>query len=508
MKKRGVSFWQLSSLPRFPRLDRNLNVDVAIVGGGITGITIAYVLKRAGHRVALLERGRAASADTGHTTAHLTSVTDQRLDRLARSFGLDSARLVWEAGRQGLDLMEELAEQTGADCGFQRVPFHLITPLRDAEVSPRARRLLKQEVRLARGLGFPAEFLEVVAPLERPGMVLPGQALLHPRKYLRSLLERIPGKGSYVFEHSAVEEVTEAPLAVRVRGNRIACGHVVLATNTPLQGASPGFRALLFQTKLALYSSYVIAARVTPGRIAPGSYCDSDDPYYYLRVDPGGRWDQAIFGGEDHKTGQRGGTGQPYRALEARLKKLLPVIQVTHRWSGQLVQTHDGLPYIGENHERQFVATGYCGNGMTFGTIAAVMCRDWLAGRAGPWTELFSPDRKNLRAGGLTYLRENLDFPVHLVADRLRRIGGPGLRALRPGQGRIVRYRGKRVAAYRAESGELSLVSQVCPHLGCLVGWNQSERTWDCPCHGSRFRPDGAVIAGPADKPLDPIPVP
>ena len=505
MTARSAPYWLRTPFPRFRRLDRNLNVDVAVVGAGITGITTALLLKRAGHRVALIERDRCATRDTGHTTAHLTSVLDTRLTRLARSYGSERARLAWEAGQAAIEQIASLVEELGIDCEFRRVPFYLCTPLRDREVKAADRKRLIREVELARELGFPAEFVPEIPVTGRPGLRMPNQALFHPRKYLRSLVERIPGGGSHVFEHTAVEEITEEPLAVRAGGYRIACGHVVLATNTPLEGKATTLRALLFQTKLALYSSYVVGARIRPGRVPQAYYFDLDDPYYYLRVEPGRRFDYAIFGGEDHKTGQQRDTRACYRALERQLRRLIPGAQVVDRWSGQLIETHDGLPYIGEHAERQFAATGYCGNGMTLATVAALMCRDWMGGYDNPWQELFSPRRKNLKAGALAYLRENVDYPVHLVADRLERLKLPGPRSVRRGEGRIVRYQGKNVAAYRDDSGRLTLLSQVCPHLGCLVNWNAAEKTWDCPCHGSRFRPDGSILGGPAEEPLAPI---
>jgi glycine/D-amino acid oxidase-like deaminating enzyme/nitrite reductase/ring-hydroxylating ferredoxin subunit len=495
-------YWFQTSLPRFPRLDRNLTADVVVVGAGITGITTALFLKRAGCKVVLLERGRAASMDTGHTTAHLTIVTDKPLTQLVKAVGNREAQAVWQAGATAIRQIEDLVREYEISCEFRKVPFYLSTPLRQLEVNPGDRERLVDETSLAGELGFPAEFLDSIPLMRRPGMLMPDQALFHPRKYLRALIERIPGKGSHVFEHSEATEITEQPLAVHANGHRVSCGHLVFATNTPLQGTTPTLKALLFQTKLALYTSYVIGAEVARGAVPEASYCDSDDPYYYLRVEPGRSRDFVIFGGEDHKTGQVRNTRVPYRSLAARLHQILPKARITHRWSGQIIETHDGLPYIGPTAERQFAATGYCGNGMTFATIAAMMARDWLDGIDNPWNELFAPTRKNFPVGALDYLKENLDYPVRLVGDRFRKVDEATPAAVRPGEGKIVRFRGDKVAAYRDEAGTLTMVSPVCTHLGCLVNWNPTERTWDCPCHGSRFRPDGAVVAGPAEKPL------
>ena len=494
--------WRAVSLPRFPRLSGNLRVDVVVIGGGITGITTAYLLKQAGHKVALLERGRLAAMDTGHTTAHLTCVTDTRLTQLARWYGEDHASAAWDAGFAAIDQIHQLITREAIACDFRWVPVYLHTPLRDAEVDASQRKKLLEEAELAERLGFPARFHETVPYVGLPGMELENQALFHPRKCLRALAARIPGRGSHVFEFSPAGEIEDAPLTIRVNGNHISCDYLAVATNNPVVGTVSLLKATLFQTKLALYTSYVVGARIPSGLLPEASYWDSADPYYYLRIDPGRTHDYAIFGGEDHKTGQERNTRKPYRELAARLRKLIPEARIDRRWSGQILETHDGLPYIGEVAERQFVATGYCGNGMTFATIAAIMCRDQLAGRKNPWTGLFEPGRKQL-SGAWDYLKENADYPYYLLRDRLARGHEVTPADVPRGEGRIVRTRDGKRAAYRDEQGDLTLLSPVCTHLGCLVRWNQAEKSWDCPCHGSRFAPTGAVLSGPAEKGLE-----
>jgi Rieske Fe-S protein len=212
-----------------------------------------------------------------------------------------------------------------------------------------------------------------------------------------------------------------------------------------------------------------------------------------------------VFGGEDHKTGQKKATTKAYARLLARLKDILPNAKIDHRWSGQVICTPDGLPYIGENAAKQFIATGYCGNGITFGTVAAMMAHDWITGRKNPWADLFAVDRKKIKGAAWNYLRENKDYPYYMIKDRLARPEADSVRELRPSEGMIIGRRGKKVAAFRDANGNIHRLSPVCTHLGCLVRWNPSESTWDCPCHGSRFKPTGEVIAGPAEEPLSPI---
>ncbi len=207
-----------------------------------------------------------------------------------------------------------------------------------------------------------------------------------------------------------------------------------------------------------------------------------------------------ILGGGDHRTGQESETGGRYHSLEARLEKLFPGAEITHRWSGQVIETVDGLPFIGATSDNQFIATGFSGDGMTFGTVAAMMVRDWICGDKSPWSRLLSPSRRTI-SSALEYVRENVDFPIRMITDRLQvEKGDP--ETIAPGSAAVFKFHGKRVAAFRSPEGKLHVCSAICPHLGCIVAWNPAEQTWDCPCHGSRFRPDGKVIAGPAEAGL------
>jgi nitrite reductase/ring-hydroxylating ferredoxin subunit len=259
--------------------------------------------------------------------------------------------------------------------------------------------------------------------------------------------------------------------------------------------------AALFQTKLSLYTSYVLAADIDARPEA--LFWDTGDPYEYLRIDVKDARCRAIFGGEDVKTGQESDTSEVFARLEQRLRLRVPSASVTHRWMGQVIETDDGLPFIGEQAHREFIATGFCGNGMTLGTLSAMLARDAYFGRRNPWADLLRPDRKPFHGGLWRYLSENLDYPYYLLRDRLASTDESDVEAVAPGEGRIVRFEGKKVAAFRDEHGTLTLCSPVCTHLKCLVRWNGSDKTWDCPCHGSRFRTDGRVVSGPAQAPLE-----
>ncbi len=499
------SYWNdTAALPAQPKLDRNLEVDVIVVGGGITGITAAYLAKKAGKTVALIDRARCASIDTGHTTAHLTAVTDLRLKDIAKNFGRDAARATWAAGIAAIDQIMTIIRAEGIACDFHWVPGYLHASLRN----PESKRIddLEAEAAAAADLGIRAEFIGAVPLFGVPGVEFAHQAIFHPTKYLAALVKTIPGAGSYVFEETNADEISDDPLTVKSGDFTIRGKFLFLATHTPLQGVTGMLSALLFQTKLALYTSYVIGGTVQKGQLPYASFWDNGDPYDYLRIEPREDHDYIIFGGEDHKTGQSAGTAEPYRRLEERLRMYIPTIQIDHRWSGQVIETNDGLPYIGETAKGQFAATGFSGNGMTFGTLGAMMAMDKLLGRKNPWSDLFDIDRKKLLGGTWTYIKENKDYPIRLVTDWMAASEGDSIEQLARGEGKILKLDGKRVAAYRDESGKVSLCSPVCTHLKCIVDWNNAEKTWDCPCHGSRFEPSGKVISGPAEEPLEKIP--
>lgn len=501
-----VSHWKRVQLPRFAPLRKSIDVDVLVVGGGMTGITAAYLLKKARLKVALIERDRCAQLDTGNTTAHLTCVTDLRLPQLVRRIGRDHAQAVWDAGLAAIQEIEEIIASQKIACEFSRVPGYLHSSLEGEKDESRD---LKKDAELAQELGFPAEFVSKVPVFGKPGVRFANQAKFHPLRYLAALIAKIPGRGSHVFERTEAKEFEGEEkgdsIKVKANGRNISCNHVVIATDVPLTGVSSVVGAAAFQTKLTGYTSYAIGATL-PARSAPlASFWDTTDPYYYLRIDKRGANEYAIFGGRDHKTGQAGKTSVFFDELEAMLHRFLPRARVDRRWSGQVIESHDGLPLIGETAKRQYVATAFSGNGITFGTLAGMMIRDAILGVKNPWRDLFKPDRKQIRGGIWNYVTENLEYPYYMVKDRIASSEGKTLRSLKRGQGKILRLNGQRVAAYRDDTGKATVLSPVCTHLGCIVHWNEAERSWDCPCHGSRFGCTGKVIAGPAESPLEQI---
>jgi glycine/D-amino acid oxidase-like deaminating enzyme/nitrite reductase/ring-hydroxylating ferredoxin subunit len=492
-------YWS-ASFPRFAQLDADTEADVLVVGAGITGLTAAYGLASAGRSVVVIDRGRCASVDTGHTSAHLTMVTDTRLSDLANQLGHSHAQAVWDAGLAAIVRIDDLVRQHEIDCAFDWVEGYLHLPPGDAKSEDVER--LQRDAALAAELGFDATFVDQAPLVGTPGVRVDGQARVHPRRYLAGLAKAIVAAGGRIHEHTEAGEFSDRPRSVTANGHRITCGDIVIATHNPLVGLGGTAGATLFQTKLSLYSTYVVAGRVANSVVPDVLLWDTADPYRYFRVEPHRDHDVVILGGEDHKTGQASDTAERYARLEQALAELAPGVELTHRWSGQVIETPDGLPYIGATAEHQYAGTGYAGNGLTFGTLAGMMIADRILGRANPWSDLFDPARKALRHGLWDYLKENTSYPYYLIRDRFAGAEGRSLRSVKRGEGKVVERNGKKVAAYRDPAGVLTVRSATCTHMGCLVRWNPSEKTWDCPCHGSRFAPGGEVISGPAESPL------
>lgn len=487
-------FWSdTTEARRFPRLDGDLHVEIVVVGAGITGLTAAYLLARAGHSVAVFDRGRVAERDSGHTSAHLTMVSDRRLSSLVRSCGRDRARAVWDAGLSAIERIESIVRAEEIDCDFQYVPGYLHAVDGDAEPDG-GPKVFEQEASLASDLGFGASFVDDMPFVGGPAALFERQGRVHAGRYLTGLARAVADHGGHIFEHSEVERAERTSL--RVNGRNVSCDRVVLATHVPTAGDTSKL-----QSKLARYTSYVVAGRIGKGEVPDALFWDTAVPYHYCRIQPATSHDVMIFGGEDHKTGQASHTAACLKRLEDTAAGLVPGIQITHRWSGQVIETLDGLPYIGEIAPGQFGATGFAGNGLTFGTLSAMIALDWIENRTNEWSSLFDPGRRVTPAGAWIYLKENADYPIYRMRNWLQD-GAPSLDAVPCGEGLIVDYRGAKTAASRDDDGALTLVSATCTHMGCVVAWNETEKTWDCPCHGSRFDTNGRVLAGPATEPL------
>jgi len=493
-------YWKKVERVDYPSLTEDLDVDVLIIGGGITGVSAAHLIAETGLKVVLVEKFRLGDGDTLHTTAHLTYMTDTRLSELIHICGRREAEIAWNAGSIAMDHISAAASRLKVDVGFATVDGYL-SASREADRENEIK-TLKEEARQAAEWGMDVEYFDRTPVLDLPGIRFGNQAKFHPMLYLQAVAAEAKRLGALIFENTLVSQFNDDGKSVQANDRRVSYRHVIIATHVPLQGNTGTVGAALFQTKLASYSTYAIAVEFPKGTLEEMIWSDTAEPFNYLRVDRQKDRDVVIFGGEDHKTGQVIETEECFSKLEQRLTNFLGPFTLLNRWSGQVVETVDGLPFIGLTEENQFIATGFSGNGMTLGVVAAMMAKDHVLGQKSIWKEIFDPCRKHVSALA-NYLAENVDYPCCMVKDRVGLQEDTGY--IEEGEGRVVKRRGQIIATCRDEKGELHECSGICPHLGCVVAWNSGEKTWDCPCHGSRFLPDGTLIAGPAETNLTQI---
>jgi glycine/D-amino acid oxidase-like deaminating enzyme/nitrite reductase/ring-hydroxylating ferredoxin subunit len=499
---RTESVWmRTADVPRGGKLAADAESDVAVVGAGIAGMTTAYLLAREGRRVVVLDDGPVAGGETCRTTAHITNALDDRYYVLERHFGERGARLAAESHTAAIDRVEEIVRAEGIDCDFARLDGYLFVPPGESTEQ------LGEELRAAHRAGLlDVEYVERV-PYDGydfgQALRFPRQAQFHVLKYIDGLTRAFERLGGRVFTRTHADEIESLDAgSVRVKtsdGFAVTARACVVATNTPVNDR------VAIHTKQAPYRTYVVGARVPRGSVPQILLWDTPDPYHYVRIQQSGDSDVLIVGGEDHKTGQADDMAERYRRLEEWTRERFPMIEaVEFRWSGQVMEPVDGLGFIGRNpsdNENVLIATGDSGNGMTHGTIAGVLLTDLIMNRENPWAEIYDPSRKPFDAP-LEYAKENLN-----VAAQYTDLATPGdvssTDEIAAGEGAVIRRGLTKVAAYRDDAGALYERSAVCTHLGCVVRWNTGEKTWDCPCHGSRFDPrDGHPVNGPAIKGL------
>ncbi|MCO5167575.1 MAG: FAD-dependent oxidoreductase [Planctomycetes bacterium] len=481
-----------------PRLERNLDVDVAIVGGGITGLTAALLLQRAGKSVAVLEARRLGDGTTGGTSAHLTVALDQPLSTLASRFGEDGARRAVESCRGAIDTIGELCAGLGLDCDFQRVPAFrwTETPAKVPHLDEEARRYGEAGVLVHRQDGLPYSSLAVAA------LRFEHQAVFHPLKYLEGLAAAVTAEGGHVFERTRVTRWDDGrPCRLSVStGATVTANDVVLATHSPI-----GLLVSL-HTRLEPLTSYILVARVDdPPPL--GLYFDTAAPYHYIRAVSPARPDLLVIGGADTKHGHETDTAACYTRLAEFARSRFSVRAIERRWSAVLFEPVDGLPFIGRlpGTQHVWVSTGYSGTGLTYGTVGAQLLADLIQGHENGWADLYSPSRVKPVAAARRFVVENASVAYRWVADRLAPAPSDRGEDLPPGDGKLARVKGKKLALYRDPTGKLHAMSPKCTHAGCIVQWNRDDRTWDCPCHGGRFDPQGKVIAGPPMADLRPV---
>ncbi len=503
-----TSVWMdTTEVPQFQPLTQNLRSNVCVIGAGIAGMTTAYLLARAGRAVVLIDDGPIGGGETSRTTAHLTAALDDRYYNIEKMHGQEGARLAAESHMAAIHRIETIASMEDIDCDFQRVEGFLFLG------GENTRKDLERELEATRRAGISDTQLVDRIPFEfwdsGPALRFPRQATFHPLKYLKGLARAILRDGGKIYTGVHAEKIEDGePARVTTSdGHVISADNVVVCTNTPVNDW------LIIHSKQAAYRTYVIGARVPKGSVPHGLYWDTPDPYHYIRLqhaeDKSGHeldYDILIVGGEDHKTGQAADTEERFVRLEQWTRERFPMIErVDYRWSGQVIEPVDYMAYIGKNpggDEHIWIATGDSGNGMTHGTIAGIILNELVQGRKHQWARFYDPSRVRLRATP-EFVKENVNV-AEQYKDWFTGGGAGDVAAIKPGEGAIIgRGRGK-IAVYRDERGDIHQLSAVCTHLYCIVHWNDTERTWDCPCHGSRFDPYGKVVNGPAIVGLSP----
>ena len=496
-----ASVWMtMAEMPSRPALATDITADVCVVGAGIAGLTTAYLLAEEGRSVVVLDDGPIGGGETSRTTAHLANALDDRYFEIESMHGEKGARLASGSHATAIDRIESIVARETIECDFERLDGYLFVPPGESTD------VIDKELAAAHRAGLIGVERIERAPLERfdTGTCLrfPRQAQFHPLKYLDGLAQAIEKKGGRIVNNTHAEQFKSgAPDQVTTsKGLVVSTGTIVVATNTPVNDW------VTIHTKQAAYRTYVIGIPVPKGSVARALYWDTQDPYHYVRLHDAGQHDVLIVGGEDHKTGQADDADERFGRLEAWARERFPAAaeEVEFRWSGQVMESNDGLAFIGRNpgDKNIYMVTGDSGNGMTHGTIAGILLTDLIMGRENEWATLYDPSRISLRAAS-EFAKENLNVAAqygdYATAGDVEKADD-----LAAGTGGVIRHGLKKVAAYRDTHGKLHECSAVCPHLGGVVHWNHTEKTWDCPCHGSRFDRYGKVLNGPANTGLEP----
>ncbi len=500
---KNKSFWTASTAPIiFGKLNQDIETDVLIIGGGISGLTTAYCLLKAGRDVVLVEDGYVGSGETGRTTAHLTCALDERYFELEKLYGKENAAIIANSHVEAIQFISNAVKLEGIDCDFKSVPGYLFLSGNDEKET------LLAEYEATKNVGLLTEMLDQVPSLEAEdgkwAIKFPEQGQIHIMKYLRGLTEAIIKMGGTIYTETKATDISKE--GAKANGFEIKAKHIVVATNTPVNDW------VVMHTKQWAYRSYVIGAKIPKGKLPYALWWDTGDqeskwlgaPYHYVRLQEFDEThDLLVAGGEDHKVGQADVEHIMEEDRYVRLidwtKKRFPAMEnVEYKWSGQVMVPVDSLAYIGKNpgDDNIYIITGHAGNGITNGTLGGIILTDIITGKENARIDLYSPSRITLKTTG-DYLQE-VGNMVAQYADWVTKEDVKDADELKPGEGGIISLGINKIAAYRDEENNLHTCTAVCPHLGAILQWNADEKSFDCPAHGSRFTTDGTVVNGPA----------
>jgi glycine/D-amino acid oxidase-like deaminating enzyme/nitrite reductase/ring-hydroxylating ferredoxin subunit len=507
----NLSYWFSSVIKplAFEKLNQNIDTDILVIGGGIAGLTTAYCLAKEGRKVILVEDGFIGSGETGRTTAHITCALDDHYFELEKTFNIDTAQLAANSHMAAIEWIANTVKRHKINCHFKRVNGYLFLHSSDTKET------LEKEYEATKRVGLSTEMLNsvpsVVGEASKPCIKFSDQAQFHILLYLKGLANAFKKLGGEIYTQTKAGNITTQ--GATANGFKVKANHIVVATNTPINDW------VKMHTKQWPYRTYVIAGKVPKGKLPYALWWDTGDqnskwivkPYHYVRLEEfDEQYDLLIAGGEDHRTGQADDENikeeDRYTKLEKWTKKHFPAIgPIEFKWSGQVLEPIDSLAYIGRNpgEDNIYIITGDSGNGMTHGTLGGMIITDIITGKENPWIKIYSPSRTTLKTTG-DYLHEvgnmMVQFGDWITPEHIKKIAD-----LKLGEGGIISFGLKKIAAYRDQQNNLHTFSAVCPHLGGILQWNADEKTFDCPIHGSRFTNDGKVINGPAISDLKKI---
>ncbi len=492
------SFWQAErELKTYPPLSHHLDVDVCIIGAGISGLTAAYLLSQENKNVVVLDDGPIGGGQTVRTTGHLTNTLDDRYYHLENYFGQKNTQLIAESHRAAIDFIGSLVKRHQIDCDFEHLKAYLFVPPDEST------EVLKKELKAAHNAGLTDVSFVDRSPIHSfdTGLSLcfPNQAQFSPLPYLEKLCELIKEQGGKIHCKTHASKVVEKNSLYHISTDQkysVTAKHVIYAANS-----MTGSR-FLPHLKQAPYRTYVIAGEIPHGSVAKAMYYDTADPYHYIRTAPlTAHTDLLIVGGEDHRTAEERDIKSLYERLERWTRDRFPMLkEIKYHWSGQVIEPVDSLAFIGRLKKESYLITGDSGNGLTHGTLGAILISDLIMGRPNPWEKIYNPHRITLKTAG-DFIQENCNSLAQ-YKDWLQPADVKSEDEIKRNCGAIVCEGLKKMACYRDSEGKLHKVSAVCPHLGALVRWNESEHCWECPAHGSRFTTDGQVIQGPTNHNL------
>jgi glycine/D-amino acid oxidase-like deaminating enzyme/nitrite reductase/ring-hydroxylating ferredoxin subunit len=497
-----TSLWQ-NKIPIYhPLNDPDIQTiyDVAIVGGGITGITAGLLLQNAGKKCLVVEANNLCFGSTGGTTAHLNTLLDTPYTTIIKNFGKENAQLVAKAAAEAIDLVKANIATYKIDCEFEEASAYLFSQSSDQSEELDEIYEACQEVGLdvSYNLSLPVN-IEFEKAIE-----VRSQGKFHPVKYVYALAKAFEDAGGVILQHTRVTSVEDNEgITVETANGNFRAANLIYATHIP-----PGVN--LVHLRCAPWRSYAMAFTLRNRKYLQDLLYDMYDPYHYIRSQKIDGMDYMIVGGEDHKTGHAENAEASFLKLESYVRKYFEADEILFKWSSQYFEAADGLPYIGHlpGHPGNiFVATGYGGNGMTYSNVAATVLQRMILKGESPYIKLFDPNRIKPVAGFTSFIKQNVDVLKKFVGKWFDKEKLEEFAELAPGEGKVTKFNGEKLALYKDEHGELHAINPICTHLKCSVAWNSAEQSWDCPCHGARYSPEGKVLTGPADHDLEKVEV-